>query len=410
MKQSMSVSFGAVAGRKHNVEVEYRTGLRNVSPERMRLNEVLVDEDLGEVYHELFGDALEDYNRKQAEKGHSERVIDDYLEKIRSGKQEKPSYEMVVQIGNRDTNSATDEANRAGSSLIYRDFLREFKERFPQLRVYQAAVHMDEATPHLHVCFVPVSKGNKRGLATKNSLSGAWRQMGYGDSREAGKQIAEVLSEVAKKRGVERLDVGCHRAHLTVRDYKAAVEGLKTQDERIPPVVSQLLLEQQKMCEEALEAVEQTVDMMDETLGTISGLVEGRISKSDRARIREEIADAKEACESLRGQLEPARKAQSRFKGFIAEIPDWWRDHVIIPVTDALRAARERFEGDYDDRRRREAESQPAVSTEETKPAAAVETERPKPKMDLRAEGEAARAASRAMAEHREAVSRTRTR
>ena len=57
------------------------------------------NENVKDVYHELFDEALTRYNEKQTR---SDRRIDDYYEKIRSGKQEKPFHEIIVQIGDKD--------------------------------------------------------------------------------------------------------------------------------------------------------------------------------------------------------------------------------------------------------------------------------------------------------------------
>ena len=72
-EMSFSVSHGPVAGRRHDVDVEYRMGLANVRPELTGENQVLVDDDLAQVYEDLFGDALGAYNASQAAKGHPER-------------------------------------------------------------------------------------------------------------------------------------------------------------------------------------------------------------------------------------------------------------------------------------------------------------------------------------------------
>ena len=47
----------------------------------------------------MFDEALTRYNEKQTR---SDRRIDDYYEKIRSGKQEKPFHEIILQIGDKD--------------------------------------------------------------------------------------------------------------------------------------------------------------------------------------------------------------------------------------------------------------------------------------------------------------------
>ena len=69
----------------------------NVDSSRTPLNVEYHNEDIRAVYHELFDDALARYNEKQTRR---DRVIDDYYEKIRMGKQEKLFEELIIQIGN----------------------------------------------------------------------------------------------------------------------------------------------------------------------------------------------------------------------------------------------------------------------------------------------------------------------
>ena len=72
---------------------------KNTDPERSCLNVEYCNENVKDVYHELFDEALTRYNEKQTR---SDRRIDDYYEKIRSGKQEKPFHEIILQIGDKD--------------------------------------------------------------------------------------------------------------------------------------------------------------------------------------------------------------------------------------------------------------------------------------------------------------------
>ena len=58
------------------------------------------------------------------------------------------------------------------AAAVLDEYMRGFQERNPQLRVFSAHLHMDEATPHLHIDFVPFTTGSKRGLDTRC----VWRQ------------------------------------------------------------------------------------------------------------------------------------------------------------------------------------------------------------------------------------------
>ena len=66
----------------------------NVDPDRVQLNICYKNENLKEVYKELFDDAVERYNIGKRK----DRQIANYYEKIRQGKQEKLFHEVIFQI------------------------------------------------------------------------------------------------------------------------------------------------------------------------------------------------------------------------------------------------------------------------------------------------------------------------
>ena len=147
----------------------------NVDSSRTPLNVEYRNEDIRTVYHELFDDALARYNEKQTRR---DRVIDDYYEKIRTGNQEKPFEELIIQIGNKDDMNATSENGQLARQMLD-EYMQSFQQRNPTLRVFSAHLHMDEATPHLHIDFIPFTTGSKRGLETRVSLKKALEALGF---------------------------------------------------------------------------------------------------------------------------------------------------------------------------------------------------------------------------------------
>jgi hypothetical protein len=147
----------------------------NVDPSRTPLNIEYRNEDIRAVYHELFDDALARYNEKQTRK---DRIIDDYYEKIRTGKQEKLFEELIIQIGNKDDMNASSENGQLARQMLD-EYMQSFQQRNPTLRVFSAHLHMDEATPHLHIDFIPFTTSSKRGLETRVSLKKALEALGF---------------------------------------------------------------------------------------------------------------------------------------------------------------------------------------------------------------------------------------
>ena len=195
----------------------------NVDKDRTRDNIEYCYTDIKQVYHELFDEALAEYNAKQTRR---DRMIDDYYKKICSGKQEKPFYEVIFQIGNKDDMAVgTPEGDKAKEVL--HQFMLGFEERNPQLKVFSAHLHMDEATPHLHIDFVPFITGSKRGLSTRVSLKKALEAQGFkGEGKTSNERNLwiesekEALAEIMHRHGIKWERKDTHLEHLDVLNFK----------------------------------------------------------------------------------------------------------------------------------------------------------------------------------------------
>ena len=195
----------------------------NVDSSRTLLNIEYRNEDIRAVYHELFDGALARYNEKQTRK---DRVIDDYYDKIRTGKQEKLFEELIIQIGNKDDMSATSENGQLARQMLD-EYMQSFQQRNPTLRVFSAHLHMDEATPHLHIDFIPFTTGSKRGLETRVSLKKALEALGFAGGTKSHTELnqwieaeKQALASIMARHAIEWEQKGTHEEHLSVLDYK----------------------------------------------------------------------------------------------------------------------------------------------------------------------------------------------
>lgn len=195
----------------------------NVDQTRTHLNIEYCYTPIEQAYHELFDEAQAEYNANQKRK---DRRIENYYEKICNGDQEKPFYEVIFQVGNKDDMGAASE-NGAFAKKILDKFYHSFLERNPQLHVYSAHLHMDEATPHLHIDFIPFTTGSKRGLSTRISLKQALADQGItGEGRSLTERDLwvqkekESLAEIMLEHGIEWEQKGEHKEHLSVLEFK----------------------------------------------------------------------------------------------------------------------------------------------------------------------------------------------
>ena len=270
---------------------------KNTDPERSYLNVEYCNENIKDVYHELFDEALARYNEKQTR---NDRRIDDYYEKIRSGKQEKPFHEIILQIGDRDTMGAETEEGRLAAKILD-EYMQDFQRRNPTLRVFSAHLHMDEATPHLHIDFVPYTTGSKRGLDTRVSLKQALSALGFkGGTRretELNQWVAaekQQLASIMLEHGIEWEQKGTHEKHLSLLDFE--------KQERAKEVA---MLEEQKA-------------ELEEHNATMQEVNEKWLDQLEN--IEREISSAHENREEADKQADQAKKKVAQYEKKLTEI------------------------------------------------------------------------------------------
>ncbi len=219
--KSLSVSFRVDDGVLGHNNRDFIAN--NVDGERTQDNIVYRQQDIREIYDNLFGQALAEYNAKQRR---NDRKIADYYEHIANSDRVKPFYEVVVQFGDVDTcglkSGKWEQARR-----MLDEYMRDFEQRNPNLKVFNAVMHLDEATPHLHIDFVPITRKAKLGLSVKVSMKGALMEQGFTATHRLQnewsaweEQEREVMTEILRKHDLSRDVKDVHREHLTVDEYK----------------------------------------------------------------------------------------------------------------------------------------------------------------------------------------------
>ena len=282
---SVGVTISGMTGRgsiRHN---NRSFSAANIDRSRTGLNVTFCQEDLKQVYHQVFDEALAAYNAKKKK---TRDKIPDYYEHIRQGKQEKLFHEVIFQIGNKDDcGCGSLDGDRAAAVL--KEFAESFQERNPHLRVFNAVLHMDEATPHIHIDFVPVATEQTRGLQTRVSMKQALKQQGF---TSLGRNMTEwrawmerekqTLAELAQAHEFEIVSLGGGRKHMDLPEYRAAAQRLEAVQEQVIAADQELAdLEKQKKAlggtVRALKAAEKVQVRLDtiQPEKTLTGAVKG---------------------------------------------------------------------------------------------------------------------------------------
>ena len=222
---SVSTSFSTAA--KGNFNHNRRTNSKvpqNVDPTKTAFNKILIDKDIRQVYDEVFGESIAEYNANQIAKKHPERQKKDYYSSICHDKKTEPFREAVVQIGNKDKQLPRWESNE-----ILQKFLKRFQENNPQLVVVGAYIHNDEATPHMHIDYVPVATYSK-GLKKRVSNDKALNQMGYKTWNDWKDSQMACLENLVREKGYDREYMNNSNRHIAnVEQFKRVQKEVERQ-------------------------------------------------------------------------------------------------------------------------------------------------------------------------------------
>ncbi len=335
MKRTISGELGK-GSVNHNSR---KFSAKNVDSSRSHLNIDYCNERIQDVYHELFDDALKRYNERQTRE---DRKISNYYEKIRAGNQEKPFHELILQVGNKDDMNATGEYAQLARQVLD-EYYQGFQTRNPNLRVFSAHLHMDEATPHIHIDFIPFTTGSKRGLDTRVSLKQAFAAQGFtGGTRRSTEWTQWVESEkkqlaiVMERHEIQWEQLGTHEEHLSVLDYKkqerakevralnTAIAEKQTQVDRI---------------EQTLQSVQQQAVDLDkiENISVKKALLSDKVTlpRSDFESLlnaAKQYVVYRRQDDRLQGLLDAANDKIKQLEGVIGEL-----NHRVSALVDDLR-------------------------------------------------------------------------
>lgn len=245
MSGKQKVSISVVKGRGSLNHDNREFFAENVDRDRTKNNITYVRKSLEDAYETCFGDSIREYDEKQRRSDRKIGSSKDYINRIRnSGNGEKIFYEIVVQVGNmQDCNVNSPMGEMA--KVILDEYMKDFQKRNPNLYVFNAVMHLDEQTPHLHIDYIPIATGYKSGLQKRNSLDRAFKEMGIevdgAVHKKNNRTIAwqdrekDVIEEILHEHDLERApDKNIKREHLSVEEYKTVINMVHNEVKEIP--------------------------------------------------------------------------------------------------------------------------------------------------------------------------------
>lgn len=209
-EQTLSITIGS-GDIRHNNRLFKPS---NVDHSRTPDNITLTREDIQDAYHRLFDESVNKYNESQKR---NDRKITNYFDKIYRSKKEKPFYEFIAQVGNQN-----DQPDQKKCEEILEDFHKMMQKDYPNMAIFNSVIHVDESTPHLHLDFIPIGEGYKKGLEKRVSMQKALQNLGFSNYADFRNELMQKFEEIAKKHEIERKrDVAVGERHLTIQDYRA---------------------------------------------------------------------------------------------------------------------------------------------------------------------------------------------
>ncbi len=313
---------------------------KNIDSSRTPNNVVFVQQALSDAYHQLFDEAVEKYNARQKR---NDRKIHNYFEHlfnrlpsksvITGANKQKSFYEHLVYIGTRkDTGVGTPDAEITTECL--REYMEGFQARNPNLYVFNAVLHLDESTPHLHINYIPVGHFT-RGLEVRNAKNKALEEMGFGNDAKLNdlwrRSEWDVLKNICNAHDIEISEPKKSRGYsYTVEEYgehQDRINALNAEIERLTAERDEAVAEFEKVSRKKVKLTEidnvetgktvfgGKVTVSQEDWDNVSDLAKKEVASQKQAKkLRKERDEAVQECDKLKTQLAAVSSELSEYK------------------------------------------------------------------------------------------------
>ena len=195
------------------------------------------------------------------------------------------------------------------------------KERVGEENIISAVVHMDEKTPHMHLCFVPLTRDKR--LSAKEILGNKKSMIRWQDDFYA--CMAERWPEL--ERGTPAVET--KRRHLTPQWYKK-VTAMDKKLEQLESTLNGInVLNAGKKREEAIESLRQLLPQVESFEAEIQRMQEAvslslsiqRNSAEENETLRGELTAERHKSAEQRAKLAVLEKRYKRAERILSKIP-----------------------------------------------------------------------------------------
>lgn len=305
---------------------------RNIDSSRTPNNIVFVQQALSDAYHQLFDEAVEKYNARQKR---NDRKIHNYFEHlfnrppgksfIVNANKQKCFYEHLVYIGTKkDSGIGTPDAEITKECL--REYMEGFQERNPNFYVFNAVMHLDESTPHLHIDYIPVGHFSN-GLEVRNAKNKALEEMGFGNDAKSNdlwrRSEWDILKNICNAHDIEISEPKKSRGYsYTVEEYgehQDKINSLNAEIESLTAERDEAVAEFEKVSRKKVKLTE--IDSVETGKTVFGGKV--TVSQEDWDNVsdlaKKEVASQKQT-KKLRKERDEAVQERDKLKTQLAAV------------------------------------------------------------------------------------------
>lgn len=195
------------------------------------------------------------------------------------------------------------------------------KERVGEENIFSAVVHMDEKTPHLHLCFVPLTKDNR--LSAKEILGNKKRMIQWQDDFYA--CMSERWPEL--ERGAPAVET--KRKHLTPQWYKK-VTAMDAKLERLETALNDInVFNAGKKREEAIATLKQLLPKVEsfqteiQRMQAAADAAQHQQRRSDRENetLKDELTAERRKSAEQRAKLTVLEERYKRAEKLLSKLP-----------------------------------------------------------------------------------------
>lgn len=240
--------------------------------------------NIKDLYQKEFSQAIKEYNSKQTR---ADRQITNYFNHVSKLKNQQVATELIIQVGSRENWENLSLKDRQKTLPIFQNQIAKFQANYPDFRIAQAIVHLDESTPHLHVVGIPIGYSkNGKGLSkkiqksnvfNKKSLTKMQSEMRLQAERDCRQYLSPYISFKDKQRGrnIDYKKEELVALNTSIHNAKKQLESLNKQNNKLQNALNKYQLEQKYYKPVKINVKEQS------KIDKLTGNTDVKISRED---------------------------------------------------------------------------------------------------------------------------------